>query len=117
MMLANASDASSDIERRTAFIGMLAEMTRFDVLILSRLHAATPSDPWVFLETHKLPDTAIVADQSGREIRPPRRDVEVSLGNLSRLGCLNPISTVAGYVNFGAVKLTELGVSFIKACS
>jgi hypothetical protein len=117
-MLANAADAGSETEWRTAFVGMLGEMARFDVLLLSRLEEATPkAEIWAILETQRLPDSASVRDEYAKVISVPRHDVEVSLGNLARLGCLSPASAIGGGVNFGLVRLTQLGISFIKACS
>jgi len=56
-MLTNAADASSETERRTAFIRMLAEMTSFDVQLLAKIAAATPSEAG-HVWTVNLPDRA-----------------------------------------------------------
>lgn len=116
-MLANAADANSKVEPRVAYIAMLKEMTPLDVLIMSTLHATVPAARWAHLETYSLPSAAIVREKAGGEIKDPSPDVEVSLGNLSRLGCLTPASVMGGYDHFGLVKLTELGTRFVKACS
>jgi hypothetical protein len=116
-MLANAADAASETELRTAFVGILGEMTRFDVLILSKLADAPSPEGWYFLRTDRLPEEVSLSDDSQKEITPPRKDVEVSLGNLARLGCLSPTSTVGGFESFGLIRLTLLGSSFIKACT
>ncbi len=116
-MLVNAVDSDSGTERRTAFVAMLDQMAPFDVLILSKLFVAYAEMEWSSIETHELPESATIRDESKRSIAAPRDDVEVALGNLSRLGCLHPASAIGGMMNYGVVRLTKLGISFIKACS
>jgi hypothetical protein len=93
-------------------------MTCFDVRILATLEQAAPPEEWALLETHRLPDSASVrGDAPERHIEPPRWEVEVALGNLARLGCLHPAPALGGVMNFGLVRLTRLGISFIRVCS
>ena len=106
-----------ETEMRTAFVGMLHEMTRFDVMLLAKMASAPepPAGEWSFLATHLLPDDVTL--QTGGKLITPRKDVEISLGNLGRLGCLTPAATAGGFDSFAMVRLTELGRAFVKACS
>lgn len=115
-MLANAGDAASRTERRTAFIHMLEDMTAFDVMILAKVAGAAPltTDGLVF--TANLPQSIDQKD-TGRRPAEPRKDVAISLGNLVRLGCLSNIPTHGGPLNFLHVRITELGNAFIAACT
>jgi len=114
-MLANAADAGSETEMRTAFIRMLAEMTSFDVQLLAKIAEATPNragQVW----TVNLPDRA-ETPREGDQALMPRGDVEIALVNLCRLGCLQPASALGGVMVYGIVQVTGLGRAFIKACT
>jgi hypothetical protein len=119
-MLANAADAGNGSEMRTAYIGMLSQMTRFDVKILSALDGVAKVHPEAqYLVTGSLPEVVGTGlPESGGSTGDPiiREDVEISLANLSRLGCLLPLSTYGG-LSYRAVTLTKLGKAFVAACS
>jgi hypothetical protein len=116
-MLTNAADASFDREPRMAYISMLGELSCFDVHILSRLHEAAPAGEFIHLQTSDLPAKVTVRLQEDGQIKKAQPEVEVSLGNLARIGCLAPAGAIGGFANFGLVQLTALGVSFISFCS
>jgi hypothetical protein len=101
-MLANAADAKSGTERRTAFIGMLKDMTAFDVMILAKIakiEKISPPTEARSVYTVNFPDSD---DQTDSGKRPPglSADVAVSLGNLARLGCINGLSGIGGTLMF-----------------
>lgn len=114
MMLANAADADSGAEMRSAFVSMLAEMTHLDVVILAKLDAAR-SDPELkgFLPTSMLPKQ--VGDNGSGLV--PTGPVGVSLANLGRLGCIHPTTGIGGWFAYGRVTVTDLGKAFVAACT
>ncbi|MBW4035541.1 MAG: DUF4393 domain-containing protein [Proteobacteria bacterium] len=114
-MLANAADASSKTERRTAFLAMLKDMTTLDVKILALIHNAKPLRPDGLIYTGNFPDSGSQSDQGSRP-GIVRNDVSVSLNNLSRLGCLDPSITYGGLA-VTHVRLTPLGRAFILSCT
>ena len=116
VMLANAVDAGSDIEMRTAYVSMLSQMTHLDVTILSALDVVSKEHPETRqLATDLLPNAVGLGHSPGIGAAV-REDVQVSLANLSRLGCLHPAMTYGG-LSFQSVTLTALGRAFVRACS
>ncbi len=105
VMLANASDANNRTEMRSAFIGILSQMTHFDVLILSKLHNADPDN--------KLSGVGVAGFE---DENLSTEDVMISLVNIQRLGCLFSTSLYPKQ-SLVEVKLTFLGKAFIEACS
>jgi hypothetical protein len=100
-MLAVAADAGSEVEMRTAYIRMLADMTAFDVRVLARV-ARNGRATLALLPDGLLPgDTAEERawnEQKRSGVRPTRHatheaiwtakfrpDVMISIGNLNRL--------------------------------
>ena len=94
MMLANAADAGSETEMRTAYQSMLAEMTAFDVANLAKIEAAKPL---LFREdgairTTGLPERITIESISKKGVdyhlgdfdSELRSDVAISLCNLGR---------------------------------
>ncbi len=112
-MLANAADADSAAEMRSAFVSMLGEMTHVDVQILAKLSAAS-ADPKFkgILPTSMLPDS-VGDDGKGRL---PTGAVAVSLANLGRLACIHPTS-FSGWLHFEQLTVTDLGKAFVAACT
>jgi Abortive infection alpha len=113
-MLANAADADSAAEMRSAFVSMLGEMTHLDVVILARLSAAS-SEP----EFNGVLPTSLLPEKVGDDGkgRLPTGKVAVSLGNLGRLACIHPTSGFPGWLHFGRVTVTDLGKAFVVACT
>ena len=78
-MLANAADAGSSKEMRTAFVGMLSQMTRFDVTILATLVRASDTHPDApYIITDQLPDAVRIGPHQDSSVEF-RDDVEISL--------------------------------------
>lgn len=114
MMLANAADADSGAEMRSAFISMLAEMTHLDVVNLALLSAAASAPEFSgMLPTSMLPEK--IGDNG--KGRLPTGAVAVSLANLGRLACIHPTTGMGGWFHFGRVTVTELGKAFVTACT
>jgi hypothetical protein len=120
-LLVNSGDANSGIEPRTAFGSVLAEMSLLDVRNLAQIVSAVklnqeggPIGVW----TYELPERAIPAVNADPEREPdPSPDVEISLSNLVRLGCI--ISSNRGPVlqTHHLVNLTPFGRALIEACT
>lgn len=123
MLLANAADANGPIIRR-AYIGILSEMTPFDVLILDKIFEAdqtflpTKDGPVAEIWTHMLPDEVRILGLA----KPPHDpadmpvDVEISLGNLARLGLIASAMAFGGNALMSAVSMTGLGRQFVVSC-
>jgi hypothetical protein len=117
----NSADASSGIEPRRAFGSVLAEMSLLDVQNLAQIKSATelneqngPVGVW----TYQLPERAIPYRHLSIGGTPdPSPDVEISLSNLVRLGCI--ISSNRGPVlqTHYLVNLTPFGRALIEACT
>ena len=117
-MLVNAGDVASPFEVRRAFVSMLSEMTAFDVRNLAAIHATDAStDAPTLIWTARLPDEALPTRPGGYEETKLRDDVEVSLGNLMRLGCIGFGGSFGGMPSPYFVRLTALGRAFILACT
>lgn len=123
MLLVNAADAKSGIDIRRAFISILEDLSPFDALILDKIFHALPAattaeNQRIF--TAQLPEEAVVwndKEHPANTIRLPK-EVELSLGNLYRLGCL---TSWGGWFippnDFICVCLTALGKAFVEACT
>lgn len=114
MMLANAADADSGAEMRSAFVTILSEMTHLDVVILAKLGAEWGNSEFRHgLPTGMLPEQ--VAD--GGEYRwRPTDPVAVSIHNLARLGCIDPVPAMGG-MSYAHVWMTPLGGALVAACT
>jgi hypothetical protein len=115
-MLANAADAGSQVEMRTAFVNMLSGMTAFDVTILALIHKIEPTTTSGSVYTGNFPDSDSQKDDGNRP-GFTREDVAVSLGNLARLGCISPGVGFGGPLIFSHINLSPLGKAFIRSCT
>ena len=118
-LLVNSGDADSGIEPRSAFGSVLAEMSALDVRNLAMIDSASKlkgdsasKGVW----THRLPEGGIpvplpLPGHDGYEgyLSP---EVQVSLSNLSRLGCIH--SVARGLL---LVDITPFGRALIEACT
>lgn len=127
-LFVNSGDASSGIEPRRAFGSVLAEMSLLDVRNLAQIASAAKlhdkcarSGVW----TYELPERAIPHEKPHTYSEPdPSPDVQISLSNLIRLGCItteeNPGSRTGrspGYQTHNLVYLTPFGRALIEACT
>jgi len=114
-LLVNSVNPSAGVEPRTAFIGMLKEMNSLDATILQRIYRAPEKfrDNGYVL-TGGLPDRYIEHDENKRP--RPSESVLLSLGNLTRLNCIERMMLMAGMTDH-EVSLTPLGEAFIRAVS
>jgi hypothetical protein len=121
-LLANNGDASSGTEVRRAFVSVLAEMSALDVQNLAQIEHAiefNEESASTGVWTYELPERAIpfVEGDRHRHSMRPSLAVEISLSNLSRLGCVMLLghSPQDGAAPLAA--LTPFGRAFIKACT
>lgn len=117
MLLANAGDESSGAEVRRAFISILEDLSPLDAVVLERIY-----DPaMVFGERHEvwtynLPDRATTTKPEDEGLLPSD-NVQVSLGNLARLGLVSTGSSWGGMAIVSCVYRTLLGQEFVRALS
>ncbi|MBW4039213.1 MAG: DUF4393 domain-containing protein [Acidobacteria bacterium] len=120
-MLANAADASSRMELRTAYIEILKDLTTTDVQILAKIGKLSDSDlPFrspPIIETASLPDHAQVRTTSETPLGEPSDDVKISLSNLSRAGCIGEAVGFGGMSLLGLVYITPLGLGLYRSCT
>lgn len=134
-MLTNAADANSKFEMRTAYVRILADMTAFDVKVLAKVAESKMAYPANRLPDGKRPRDPRATDAENKRLDdywqssprpsapqfvrdaarvalglPPRHDVQVSVDNLVRLGCLHE-------GEHWCVSVTALGRALINACT
>jgi hypothetical protein len=117
-LLVNAGNATTEMELRTAYVEILRGMSGFDVRNLSKMaEAALSAIPGQlgYVDTKNLPHSA-TWNHDGPEHKIST-EVAISLANLSRLGCVAPVSGYGGGINFSPVLVTELGLALYRACS
>jgi hypothetical protein len=118
-LLVNGGDANSGIELRRAFVPVPAEMSALDVSNLAMIDSARKlkgDSASIGVWTHRLPEGGIpvpfpLPGHDGYEgyLSP---EVQVSLSNLSRLGCIH--SLARGLL---LVDVTPFGRALIEACT
>jgi abortive infection alpha-like protein len=114
-LLVNAADASSHVEVRRAFISILEDLTPLDALLLEKIYSSTKiPDVKAQVWTTHLPDYVTLEKPSQEDLRPPNH-VEISLGNLARLGLITTAMAWGGFAIFSCVHRTVLGREFLKA--
>jgi hypothetical protein len=118
-LLVNGGDANSGIELRRAFISVLAEMSALDVRNLAMIESVSKlkgesasRGVW----THRLPEGGIPVplpvpgkDRYEGYLSP---ELQVSLSNLSRLGCIHSVAR-----ELLLVDVTPFGRALIGACT
>jgi hypothetical protein len=119
-LLVNSGDANSGIELRRAFGSVLAEMTARDVQNLAHIELATKfnaESASTGVWTDELPERALpfVNGHPDRHDRNPSPEVEISLSNLDRLGCI--ITTQPLRPGYQLVNLSPFGRALIEACT
>jgi hypothetical protein len=117
-LLVNAGDAATEMELRTAYVEILRGMSGFDVRNLSTLaqtQLSAPTGQFGFISAVDLPHSANWFRSGSADTIPD--EVAISLGNLSRLGCVVPAAGFGGGYNFAMVLVTELGIAMYRACS
>ncbi len=121
-LLVNAANSNSGIEVRATYIGMLRDMTSLDVQILAAIYslpfdASRQRTVW----TGDLPTRArlveIAEEPKNDNDVVLSKEVQVSLENLRRLGCIEALRNLYGGYFSGRVLPTTLGRGFFEACT
>lgn len=114
-LLVNAADAASHVEVRRAFISILEDMTPLDALLLKKIYSSTKvPDMEAEIWTTHLPECITEQKPDQEDLRPPSY-VEISLGNLARLGLITTAMAWGGFAIFSCVHRTVLGREFLRA--
>ena len=115
-LLANATNLARSEEPRAAFAYILGQMEPLDAKVLLAAYNSPPSNPGLLpfktAYTAGLPDRllSVAAQHSFETHDNPPTEVEVSLWNLVRLGCLAPSGMVVQFVT-----VTSFGAALLKA--
>lgn len=114
-LLVNAGDASLSTEVRRAFISILEDLSPLDAVLLEKIYDITVvQGDYAEVWTTFLPDRITETKPEMENLRPPA-NVEVSLGNLARLGLITTAMVWGGLAIFSCVHRTVLGREFLKA--
>jgi hypothetical protein len=117
-LLVNAANAEFTGEVRRSYATILEQLTPLDAHILDVLYSFPfEESQHSGVITGELPRSARIAGEKEDELPLPSEEVVISLGNLSRLGCLRSAMTWGGGESFGRVNPTIAGRSFVLACS
>ena len=115
-LLVNASNKNSGVDIKKAYISILEDLSPLDVKILDTICSVADDKIDEGILTYKLPDG--VEYKKTSEGNPlPTPEVQLSLGNLIRLGCLTSTFTWGGKQVLTHVESTILGRSLYKACT
>lgn len=116
-LLLNAADSTFSIEIQRSYLSMLAELSVMDAKILEAVYALPFADiQHNGVSTAELPNRATVFDPR-IEYSTPKEEVLISIGNLTRIGCLRVGLTWGGGESSKIVSPTILGKNFVLACS
>lgn len=116
-LLANAADATSNIEIRHAFISILEDLSHLDALIIKKIYSFSLNhDTSQGVWTINLPDRLDIDRPDNYNQLPPPY-IETSLGNLSRLGLISSAMMYGGKQNLNCIFNTQLGHEFACAVS
>lgn len=117
-LLVNAVNVNGPVEMRRAYISILEQLTSLDALILLTIYSLGdgPVDK-IGVATGGLPTRAKFARfKLGTEDLPhPTPDVQLSLANLARVGCIDIGDTFGGAKYYSVVTPTVLGRAFVQA--
>lgn len=117
-LLVNAGDAGSGITVQAAFLGILQNLSPFDARVLEQIYSfddeTGPERKDIY--TMDLPEKIHLSRPDPPNHLTPSREVEVSLGNLGRLGLIQSNMAWGGKTTFHCICHTFLGQEFMKAC-
>jgi hypothetical protein len=113
-LLVNAADADSGIVVEPAFIGILQNLSARDATILEKIYSVSVEYESQALFMYQLPEK-VLTERLQVEIDPPV-DVQLSLGNLDRLGLIDASVLLGGGPSTRYAYQTVLGRAFMKPC-
>lgn len=118
-LLVNAANIDSGVDLRNSYIDILKNLTPLEAHILEKIY----SQPYEIMQhngivTEDLPDHIKVGEETKiMQAKEPKKEIQLALANLSRLGCINPGRTLGGGEIFSIINPTLLGKYFIEACT
>lgn len=115
-LLVNAADADRNVEVRRAFVSILQDFGSMEARIMRVIYAHPDEDSKEGLWTVFLPER-VQSEKPKQENLRPTPDIEVALGNLGRLGCLESAMAWGGMSTPSCVHKTMLGRKLIEACT
>jgi hypothetical protein len=113
-LLVNAGNANSGVVVKRSYISILEDLSPMDAKILEKICSVGLIDEAIL--TYKLPDEAVIS-QSDNFDAEPSQDVQLSLSNLMRLGCITSAMYLGGRLNLAEVQPTLLGCCLVEACT
>jgi hypothetical protein len=113
-LFVNAADAESGVVVEPAFIGILQNLSARDAAILENIYSVSVEHETQALIMYQLPEK-VLTERLPVEIDPPV-DVQLSLGNLDRLGLIDAAVMLGGGPSTRYAYQTVLGRAFMKAC-
>jgi len=117
-LLVNALDADSGVEVQRSFVSILKDLTPLEALILSKLCKAVVKHGRIkAFYTADLPQRAHVEREKVKNKKSLRKDVQIALWDLARLGCIRSEDMFGGPDAVGLVSVTTLGMALVSACT
>jgi hypothetical protein len=115
-LLANAVDATSEVQPRRAYVSIIKDLSPLDALILEQIYAVDQERHQKALVTHELPTRAFPAiDIDLKTLPKPSEEVTVALANLERLGLITYGASWGGGEVFDLVNHSTAGKAFMMA--
>jgi len=115
-LLANAVDATSEVQPRRAYISIIKDLSPLDALILEQIYAVDQERYQKAIVTHELPSRAYPAiDIDLKTLPKPSEEVQVALANLERLGVISYGASWGGGEVFDFVNHSTAGKAFMMA--
>ena len=112
-LLANAADAGSGVEVRSAFLTILKDLSPLDASNLQKIYEVPNPLPSEGIVTIDLPRRAFASSTEGAHLLALAPEIELSIRNLVRLGLVEPIPLLDGGSVVTIVSRNELGKQFV----
>jgi hypothetical protein len=114
-LLMNTTNPASGIEAKRAFISILQDFGSLEARLFDHLCKVRPAGTRIV--TSHLPEWAQAHQEEQGDVALPSKEVQVTLGNLVRLGCIEGSVTWGGGAVVAVVTITALGRALHDACA
>jgi len=115
-ILANAADASFELQIQRTYIDILQNLNRLEIKILRKIYSLKFEETWSNgVYTTNLPNTLLTKNPEQDNLRPDK-NVEIALANMHRLGLINRGNTYGGAEIYSRVTPTLFGKEFVQIC-
>ena len=115
-LLVNAGDSSRNLEFRRMYITILEDLGSLDVKVLNCIYSSPDLRDGIGFWTHKLPDTISASGPKSSDTGPTP-EVQLTLANLNRVGCVADSSILGGGSSQSFIFPTLLGKKLYEACT